>query len=199
VVEMNRKWILLALVVIAVLVALVMVVRAVARRKQAEVPVQVEGALTLSSPNFENGGTIPAVYTCDGEDISPALVWDNVPDGTRTFALIMDDPDAPIGTFTHWLICEMPGTARSLPEQVPTGGEISTPTRAVQGRNGFDKTGYGGPCPPRGKAHRYYFTLYALDETLDMPPGFSKHQLRAAVKGHILAEVQLMGRYARQQ
>ncbi len=196
---MNLKRILWALVVIAAAAALLIAMRARARRMEAAVPVQVEGALALSSPAFENGGTIPTMYTGEGEDVSPALVWKDAPDGVRTFALIMDDPDAPVGTFTHWLICEIPAGTQWLPDGVPKEGEVSAPIQAVQGLNGFDKTGYGGPRPPKGKAHRYYFRLYALDERLEMPPGFSKSQLRAAMKGHILAEAELMGRYAAQR
>lgn len=196
---MSARRILVVLVLVAAVVAIIVIVRACSRRAaEEEEKAPVEGALVLTSEAFQEGEMIPADYTCDGANVSPPLAWDNVPEGTVTLALIMDDPDAPIGTFTHWLICELPGRIRWISERVPTRAETVTPVRAVQGINGFNQVGYGGPCPPPGKPHRYYFKLYALDTTLEMPPSFSKRQLRAAMKGHILAEAQLMGRYGRQ-
>lgn len=153
--------------------------------------------MVLTSPAFENGGTIPVEYTADGPNGSPPLEWSGAPEGTVTYALIMDDPDAPIGSFTHWMICDVPAVATGLPPGVPTLGSLSGALHGTQGVNGFHNTGYGGPAPPKGKAHRYYFRLYALDTTLDLSPDFTKQQLRAAMKGHILAETVLMGRYGR--
>lgn len=154
------------------------------------------GDMVLTSPAFEDGGDIPADYTRNGRNVSPPLAWDKAPDGAVTFALIVDDPDAPLGPFVHWLICEMPATTRALPEGVPKGENVSRPVVAVQGVNGFRETGYGGPRPPKGERHRYVFRLYALDEELSMSGGFNKKQLEEAIKGHVLAEARLMGRYA---
>ncbi|MGQ9541449.1 MAG: YbhB/YbcL family Raf kinase inhibitor-like protein [Armatimonadota bacterium] len=150
--------------------------------------------IRLTSTAFTDGGTIPQKYTCDGADVSPPLAWDNVPEGTKSFALICDDPDAPVGTWVHWVLFHLPADTRNLPEAVPPDKEL--PNGARQGTNDFRKIGYGGPCPPSG-THRYYFKLYALDTLLDLPAGISKAQLLKAMEGHVLAEGQLMGRYSR--
>jgi Raf kinase inhibitor-like YbhB/YbcL family protein len=152
-------------------------------------------ALRLTTTAFTPGGDIPARFTCDGEDVSPALGWDGVPEGTRSFALVMDDPDAPRGTWQHWLVYRLPADARDLPEAVPA--DEALPAGARQGRNDFRRAGYGGPCPPPGPAHRYYFRLYALDIMLDVKPGAPRAALDRAMLGHILAEAALMGRYRR--
>lgn len=150
--------------------------------------------IRLTSTAFTDGGTIPQKYTCDGADVSPPLAWDNVPEGTKSFALICDDPDAPMGTWVHWVLFNLPADTRNLPEAVPPDKEL--PSGARQGTNDFRKIGYGGPCPPSG-THRYYFKLYALDTLLELPAGISKAQLLKAMEGHVLAEGQLMGRYSR--
>jgi Raf kinase inhibitor-like YbhB/YbcL family protein len=142
-----------------------------------------------------NEGDIPKKHTCDGPDVSPALQWTDPPAGTRTFGLVMDDPDAPGGTWVHWVLFNIPGQLRALPEGVPKDPVLKDGTR--QGQNDFRRPGYGGPCPPRGPAHRYYFRLYALDSGLDLPAGAKKADLEKAMKGHVLAEAQLMGRYKR--
>ena len=151
--------------------------------------------LTIRSVAFEAGGPIAQLYTCDGRDVSPPLRWDNVPDGTGSFALVCDDPDAPMGTWVHWVIYGIPGSARQLPEAVPVRETLADGAR--QGRNDFGKTGYGGPCPPRGKPHRYFFRLYALDEVPSLAPGLSKKALLKAIDGHVLAEAELSGTYGR--
>jgi hypothetical protein len=151
--------------------------------------------ILLTSTAFTEGGTIPRKHTCDGEDVSPPLIWDNVPGGTKSFALICDDPDAPMGTWVHWVLFNLPADTRSLPEAVPPDKEL--PSGARQGTNDFRKIGYGGPCPPPGKPHRYFFKLYALDTTLDLPAGSTKAQVVKAMDGHVLAEGQLMGKYGR--
>ncbi len=151
--------------------------------------------LQLTSPAFENGGDIPKKHTCDGADVSPALSWSAPPAGARSFCLIMDDPDAPGGRWVHWVLYNLPAETRSLPEGVPKEKELADGTR--QGRNDFARPGYGGPCPPRGPAHRYYIKLYALDARLDLQPGASKADLEKAMEKHILAQGQLMGRYKR--
>ena len=152
-------------------------------------------ALDLSSPAFPAGGEIPATYTCDGSDHSPTLSWANVPAGVKEFALIMDDPDAPGGVWVHWVLYGIPADVRSLPERVPARDDV--PSIGVQGRNDFNRIGYGGPCPPRGPAHRYSFRLYALDSALSLRPGSTKARLLDAMEGHILEQAGLMGRYAR--
>ena len=151
-------------------------------------------SITIKSSAFNEGEPIPKKFTCDGEDISPELSWDGTPEGTKTFALINDDPDAPGKTWVHWVIFNIPGSATSLPENMPTDKELSDGSR--QGTNDFRKIGYGGPCPPGG-THRYYFKLYALDTKLTLKPGALKQELLAAMKGHIVDEGQLMGTYAR--
>ena len=151
--------------------------------------------LSLSSTAFKEGDRIPVKYTCDGEDISPPLVWGEPPHKIQTFALIVDDPDAPGGVFTHWVLFNVPGNVRQLGEGVPAQEQLQNGT--LQGKNDFGKVGYGGPCPPRGPAHRYRFTVYALDKPLDLKPSASKKQLLDAMKGHILAQGQLLGTYQR--
>ena len=149
----------------------------------------------LTSPAFEDGGTIPSKYTCDGADVSPPLEWSNVPEDAKSFALICDDPDAPMGTWVHWVLYGLPADTTSLPEGVPADEAIGGV--ALQGTNDFKRIGYGGPCPPPGKPHRYFFKLYALDTELDLKPGAKKKDLEKAMKGHVLAQGQLVGRYQR--
>jgi Raf kinase inhibitor-like YbhB/YbcL family protein len=156
-------------------------------------------AFKLGSPAFAASGTIPARHTCDAEDLSPRLEWSDPPAGTGAFALICDDPDAPAGTWVHWVIYDLPGDARSLPEGVPTDRVLRAPPGARQGVNDFRKTGYGGPCPPPGKAHRYFFRLYALDGPLGLEPGATKAQVERAMEGHVLGRAELMGTYARRR
>jgi len=152
-------------------------------------------ALELKTTAFAAGGAIPKKFTCDGPDVSPALSWGDAPAGTQSFALIMDDPDAPVGTWVHWVLYDLPATTRELPEGVPTDGQLASGAR--QGTNDFRKLGYGGPCPPSGPAHRYFFKLYALDTKLNLKAGASKADLEKAMKGHVLAQAELMGRYGR--
>jgi Raf kinase inhibitor-like YbhB/YbcL family protein len=152
-------------------------------------------AFELTSSVFKEGELIPKKYTCEGPDASPLLRWGNPPQGTRSFALIADDPDAPVGTWVHWVIFNLPPDARELPEGVPT--QDTLPNGARQGLNDFKRVGYGGPCPPPGKPHRYYFKLYALDRVLDLKPRVTKAHVLDASKGHVLAEAQLMGKFGR--
>lgn len=137
---------------------------------------------------FENHQPIPARYTCDGEDVSPFLRFMNTPKNTKSLAIIVDDPDAPRGTFDHWIIWNLPPDLKQLSE-----GESSS--SAKQGTNGFQQTGYRGPCPPPGKPHRYFFKLYALDALLPLSEGASKHELEQAMQGHILEKAELIGTY----
>ncbi|MDK2383686.1 MAG: YbhB/YbcL family Raf kinase inhibitor-like protein [Candidatus Korarchaeota archaeon] len=150
-------------------------------------------SFTLKSV-FANGERIPIKYTCDGEDISPPLSWEGQPEGVVSYVLIVEDPDAPIGTFTHWVMYNIPGKLTSLPEGVPKQKETEL---GMQGINDFRRVGYGGPCPPPGKPHRYFFKLYALESTLDLPPGARKRDVIEAMEGHVLAQSQIMGIYGR--
>lgn len=149
---------------------------------------------TLTSPAFQDGTTIPSRYTCDGDDVSPPLAWTEAPAGTKSLALINDDPDAPAKTWVHWVVYNIPPSARALPEAVPANPQLPDGTR--QGTTDFGRVGYGGPCPPSGR-HRYVFTLYALDTMLTLAPGVTKSQLEAAMQDHILAQAQLIGTYRR--
>ncbi|HIJ65963.1 MAG TPA: YbhB/YbcL family Raf kinase inhibitor-like protein [Candidatus Hydrogenedentes bacterium] len=152
-------------------------------------------SLTVSSSAFQNGAAIPKQYTGDGPDVSPPLTWGAPPDGTKSFALICDDPDAPVGTWVHWVIYDIKPETRELPEGVPTQETLAD--GAKQGLNDFRKVGYGGPAPPRGKPHRYFFKLYALDAELGLKPRATKKDVERAMKGHVLADGQLMGTYQR--
>jgi hypothetical protein len=152
-------------------------------------------ALKFSTPAFAAGAQIPRKHTCDGADVSPPLVWSDAPEKTRTFALIVDDPDAPSGTWVHWVLWDIPSAETGLPENVPK--QDALPNGARQGRNDFRRIGYGGPCPPRGPDHRYFFKLYALDTKLNLKSGASKSELESAMQGHVLEKVELMGKYHR--
>jgi len=151
-------------------------------------------AFQLFSTAFSNGGWIPALNTCQGADLSPALEWSAEPGGTRSFALIVDDPDAPAGTWNHWLLWDIPSKTHNLAQGFKSG------TLGVSGRNDFGRTGYGGPCPPKGHGqHRYFFKLYALGlDTLGLQEGQKRADLDHAIAGHVLAEAQFMGRFERQ-
>lgn len=150
-------------------------------------------AFSLTSPAFAHGAAIPVRHTCDGQNLSPQLRWNNQPSGCRGFALIVDDPDAPSGTFTHWVLFDVPPTERGLPEAAAGG------TAGKQGRNDFGKNGYGGPCPPHGHGvHRYFFRLHALDvESLKLAAGARRSEVERAIQAHVLATAELMGKYER--
>jgi Raf kinase inhibitor-like YbhB/YbcL family protein len=151
--------------------------------------------IKLSSGSFTHGSLIPVQHTCDGEDLSPPLSWSEVPLERRSLALVCDDPDAPRGTWVHWVLYNLPAQSVELSAGVPTDPKL--PSGACQGRNDSGEIGYMGPCPPLGKPHRYYFRLYALDTLLSLPPGVSKAELEKAVEGHVLAQGTLMGTYQR--
>src|SRR5262249_26219114 len=153
--------------------------------------------LKLMSTAFWEGDTVPRQYTADGMNVSPPLEWTGMPPGTRGFALTCDDPDAPSKTWVHWVLYNVPGEERRLPDGIRPREEVELPPGAGQGKNDFGKIGYGGPAPPRGKRHQYLFTLYALDAALDLPPGATEEQLRAAMKGHVLDQGLLTGSYGR--
>lgn len=150
--------------------------------------------MKITSAAFNEGEMIPRKYTCDGQDISPPLTWSEIPEGTKSLALISDDPDAPMGTWVHWVYYDIPADRTELPENV-SPDEKPAPG-GTQGMTDFGRIGYGGPCPPGG-THRYFFKLYALDTILDLDAGTTKGALLNAMEGHILGETQLMGKYRR--
>jgi len=152
-------------------------------------------ALQVTSTAFSPGEMIPKKFTCDGPDVSPELAWNDPPVGTESFALIADDPDAPVGRWVHWVLYSLPASTRKLAEGVATQEQL--PSGARQGRNDFGKLGYGGPCPPPGKPHRYFFKLYALDAKPNLKADATKGDVERALKGHILGQAELMGRYGR--
>lgn len=159
--------------------------------------VDSSATFALASDAFNADGSFPARFTCDGDDVSPALSWEGVPENTASFALIMDDPDAPGGTFTHWVMYNMGSGARGLPEGVEKTERPENGAIGFQGRNDFGDIGYGGPCPPAGDAHSYDFTFYAIDATVNLGPGASKEELLAAMEGRLLAVTTLTGTYKR--
>ena len=150
-------------------------------------------AFQITTTAFRDRSSIPKRFTCDGSDVSPALSWGDPPAGTRSLAIIADDPDAPAGTWVHWVLYDLPADTRKLPEGVAKDREL--PNGALQGRNDFGKIGYNGPCPPRGSEHRYFFKLYALDSKTGLKAGATKSELERAMKGHVLAQAQLVGKF----
>ncbi|MBI4161451.1 MAG: YbhB/YbcL family Raf kinase inhibitor-like protein [Acidobacteria bacterium] len=153
--------------------------------------------IQITSAAFTEGSPIPQKHTCDGADLSPPLRWGNLPTGTKSIALVCDDPDAPVGNWVHWVLYDLPPSMTELAEGVP--GRDTLPIGAKQGRNDFRRIGYGGPCPPPGPAHRYFFNLYALDAQVELPPGATKKDLLKAMEGHVLAGGHLMGTYQRKK
>jgi Raf kinase inhibitor-like YbhB/YbcL family protein len=151
--------------------------------------------ITITSTAFSEGQPIPAKYSCEGSDASPPLKWTNAPANTKSFALIADDPDAPMGIWVHWVLYDLPPNTTGLPEDVAK--TQFTSGNAKQGLNTWPRLGYGGPCPPPGKPHRYFFKIYALNTMLDLKPGATKKDLLKAMEGHVLAQGQLMGTYQR--
>jgi Raf kinase inhibitor-like YbhB/YbcL family protein len=153
-------------------------------------------SLELTSDAFMSGQSIPAKYACTGRNISPALAWNEPPSGTQSFALIVDDPDAPMGTWVHWVLFNIPATARSLQEDLPVTGKNVDPNAIFVGKNSSGNIGYDGPCPPSG-THRYFFKLYALDTVISLLPGATKEQVLKEMEGHILTQGELIGRFSK--
>jgi len=197
---MKHTWVFLILVILGA---------SACQRKQAQsvpagqipaeqVPVEqigVTAVMSVASTGFSADSLIPKKFTCDGEDLSPPLHWSDVPRGTKSFALICDDPDAPGGTWVHWVMWGIPAESIALPEGLKS--DSSLPGEGHQGTNSWGKTGYGGPCPPRGKPHRYYFKVYALDTMIQPAGAPNKAAVEKAMQGHILAQAQIMGKYGR--
>ena len=161
-------------------------------KTKTEEEVKIE--MKIESAAFKEGSMIPVKYTCDGDDISPPLNWSGVPEGTQSFALINDDPDAPVGLWVHWVLYNIPADTSELHENIPTDKKLKDGSK--NGINSWRRYGYGGPCPPGG-THRYFFKLYALDSVLDLKHGATKVKLEKAMEGHILVQAQVMGRYKR--
>ena len=159
----------------------------------------LEGAhmaeMYLKTSAFQPGSEMPPQLTCEGEDLSPPLQWSGAPKGTQSFALIAEDPDAPSGTFTHWVLYDLPPSVSELPQGLPRREHLGF--GGLQGTNDFGKIGYGGPCPPAGKPHRYFFKLYAMDTVLGLKPGAKKQDVERAMEGHVLAQAEIMGKYQR--
>jgi Raf kinase inhibitor-like YbhB/YbcL family protein len=152
-------------------------------------------SVELKSGAFSQGDAVPKQYTGDGENISPPLAWSEPPEGTKSWALICDDPDAPMGTWVHWVVFNLPADERELAENQPRDEKLSN--GAAQGKNDFGDLGYGGPAPPKGKPHRYFFKLYAVDTSIDLKPGATKAELLKALEGHVLGHGELVGTYQR--
>jgi Raf kinase inhibitor-like YbhB/YbcL family protein len=158
-------------------------------------PTEVEPLVfSISTVEFSEGEAIPTRFSCDGENISPTLEWTGAPEGTSSYVLIMDDPDAPVGTWIHWVLFNIPGDASGIVESIPA--EPILPDGSIHGANSWERSDYGGPCPPGG-THRYFFKLYALDGELDLPEGSSLDAVLASMEGHIIAEASLMGTFTR--
>lgn len=178
----------------------VLILAAIAGCGQPKPPEEMQPAggttsFIITSPAFTEGSKIPVKYTCDGQSISPALNWSGSPAGTASFALILEDPDAPVKNSTHWVIFNLPPDTPGLPEAVPKDGQLGS--GALQGKNGTQSIGYMGPCPPKGSPHHYRFTLYALDKSLDLSAGATKNEVLQAMEGHVLGQAQLVGIYQR--
>ena len=179
--------------ILAIAIILGIAVTVHAAEKEATV-----AQFTLSSPNFRNNQPMPAKHSCEGDDASPSLKWEGAPAGTKSFALIVDDPDAPGGSWVHWVIYGIAASTTELPENVAKTDTVAALGGVKQGRTDFDRAGYGGPCPPRGHGvHHYHFRLYALDTDLNLAPRVTRKQLESAMKGHILAQAELIGTYQR--
>jgi Raf kinase inhibitor-like YbhB/YbcL family protein len=184
---MRSLWILACL-------SAFLIVLAGCQGKHSTEPTPVGRQLQVESAAFVDGETIPVQYTCDGQGTSPPLSWAEPPAGTQSLALILDDPDAPVGTFVHWVLFNLPPATRSLPEGVPPGEQAEG---GLQGTNNANRQGFNGPCPPKGSTHRYFFKIYALDTTLDLQAGASKADVEKAMAGHVLAQGQIVGQYGR--
>ncbi len=187
------------LLVIFVVFAALALPAASAQKQQSSNRIDKDGRaavmIQLSTNSFTSGGAIPKKFTCSGADVSPELSWAAPPAGAESVALIVDDPDAPVGTWNHWLLYNLPLSVHELPENQPRTADLAS--GALQGKNDFGKIGYNGPCPPPGKPHRYFFRLYALDTKLDLKSGADRHTLDQAIKGHVIGEGELMGTFGR--
>jgi len=191
---MVRRWIALIIVPIIMLAGVLAAYIIYTRAPERPATTLITGFI-LESPAFKDDGRIPEKYTCDGLDISPPLRWSGQPPETKSFAIIVEDPDAPGGIFTHWIIYNIPADVNQLDEGMESAEVL--PGGIMQGLNDFGRLGYGGPCPPPGEPHRYVFRIYALDTMLELNQAASKDELLKLMKDHILAEATLTGIYSR--
>ena len=180
---------------LAVLLMSAVLISATESRGESPLAGDASTAFALHSQSFQENGDIPKKFTCSGGDLSPELSWNGSPTGTESFVLIVTDPDAPSGDFTHWVVYDIPATINEVSEAASERGTL--PKQALEGRNDFGKIGYGGPCPPPGNGHRYVFTVYALGTRLNRPPGASRSQIEQAMQKHVLAQAELTARYQR--
>jgi len=185
------------ILIVILIVAIVVFVFIFARKETANAPIMENNHQNLSisnmlitSPSFNNNDTIPQKFTCDDANINPEIHIQNVPENAESLALIMDDPDAPSGTFTHW-------TVWNINPKTTVINEKSVPPGSIEGKTSFGRVGYGGPCPPKGKPHRYFFKIYALDAVLELPHGATRSQLETEINKHLLAQAELVGLYGR--
>jgi Raf kinase inhibitor-like YbhB/YbcL family protein len=184
--------------VVAMVVPLALAVAACGGDDEEPLPTGAAApGFAFGAGGVTEGEAVDSRLTCDGEDVSPALAWEGVPDASAELALVMEDPDAPGGTFTHWLVYGLDPGETALPEGVPEGDTVAGPPSLRQGENDFGTVGYGGPCPPGGETHRYVFRLLALDEALGLEGGASRDELLDAIEGHVVAEATLTAPYSR--
>lgn len=183
-----------AAVMLAVLVLCALAVLLLRQRRASPAAVQAGPSMQVTSSSFSDGALIPARFTCDGDNLSPDLAWSGAPTATKAFALILHDPDAPVD-FTHWLVYNIPADVRQVAEGASNRGAM--PPGSSEGKNDFARMGYGGPCPPPGKAHHYLFRVLALDSNLGLPGGASREQFDSATEGHIVSQGQIVGLYQR--
>jgi len=186
----NKKIVLIGVVLIFFVIGGIIYFKFSSQTLPSFFEISQKNSMKISSPAFSNGDVIPKKYTCDGENISPPLKIENPPSKTKTFVLIVEDPDAPFGVFTHWIVWNIPSTTEFL-------AEGSVPKEAVEGVNDFGKRGYGGPCPPPHSLHRYFFKLYALDDKIELPFNIKKELLERAIKQHIISKAEFFGVYKR--
>ena len=190
-----KELIIIAILLAIVAVAVFFIVYPTGLEHVETTPTKSLTRFVIISPAFKSGETIPKRYTCDGIDISPPLSWSGFPAGTKSFVLIVEDPDAPGGIFTHWIVYNISSKVTSLPEKVEKVERLGN--GILQGLNSFGKIGYNGPCPPPGSKHRYYFRIYALDCYIDLPPGATREEILKAIEGHVIGEAELLGYYER--
>lgn len=191
---MNVKLIAILLTIVLAGVALYAIVLPMFERGE-EVGIEAVKTISLYSPAFKNGSYIPKKYALEGEDLSPPLEWSNIPEGTISYVLLVIDPDAPMGPFTHWVLYNIPATITRLPEGVPK--TLKVEGVGLQGYNDYGRIGYGGPHPPKGSTHRYIFRIYALDTFLELEPGAKLREVLRAMEGHVLGYGELVGLYSR--
>jgi len=188
---------IIALILLVIVISVAWIATRRSSRDRQIVAAGTIPALMITSSSFADDGTIPPKFTCDGGDVSPQLTVSAPPAGARSLALIVEDPDAPAGSFVHWVAFNLPATLRDLPEGA--SAQPNSMQGAIQGKNDFDKTGYGGPCPPGNKPHHYVFRVYALDRILQLPEGATIGEITGAARGHVLAEGKLVGLYGPRQ